>query len=406
VKDTLLADIYKILQKEKIALDANAIQNKLTALGKTKKSKEAINTSQIRDRIRSNPQTFIIHKDAQTNNTYELRPQTTNVWVLKTVEEEDRSSQTIDNYQDSLSEHYNYDSFVANFKQVAKNDLAILTDKDKILGFAKIGDIKSRKGTKIIRRCPYCPSTTIDKRKTKKPVYRCHEGHEFDEPIDEPKNATKYSAIFSSFMPIVDLNDDLNQLNSYYLKGYNQNMSMQLLSIDVLFQFKGVFDRLNLSSSLSDRLDPNEGYAEDEETQFKGSDLDEREQIIRAIKLRRGQQKFRKKLLERYNNTCVITGCKIIDILEAAHIKPYRGKKDNHPSNGLLLRADIHTLFDLNLLGIDPETLKLHFNARIANEYQNYHLANLKSLSGLADKNALKERWESFLGNSEKVDKN
>jgi putative restriction endonuclease len=37
----------------------------------------------------------------------------------------------------------------------------------------------------------------------------------------------------------------------------------------------------------------------------------------------------------------------------------YRGMKDNDPSNGLLLRTDIHTLYDLNLLGIEPDSLKV-----------------------------------------------
>jgi len=44
-------------------------------------------------------------------------------------------------------------------------------------------------------------------------------------------------------------------------------------------------------------------------------------------------------------------------VLEAAHIKPYRGKTDSHLENGLLLRADLHTLFDLNLIGVEPDTL-------------------------------------------------
>lgn len=400
MKDTLLSDIYKIIQNEVIPLDANAIQKKLSTIGRAKKNKDVIGTNQIRDRIRENPSIFKINKNVNPN-TYELKEQTTNIWVLKTVHEDDKSSQTIDNYKDILSEHYNYDNFVANSQQIAENDLAILIDKEKILGFARIGRIQSKKGIKTIRRCPECPSTTIDKRKTKKPVYRCNKGHEFNKPKEEPKDTTKYSAIFSSFTAINGLNDDLSQLNPYYLKGYNQNMSMQLLSIDVLSQFNEVFSDLNLTSSLNSRLDPNEGYSEDEETKFNSDDLDEREQIIRAIKLRRGQQKFRKKLLKLYNNTCVITGCKIIDILEAAHIKPYRGKKDNHPSNGLLLRADIHTLFDLDLLGIDPATLKLHFNARVANEYKNYRLVNFKLIAEVADQNALKERWKSFSENDD-----
>ncbi|MBN3880496.1 MAG: HNH endonuclease [Nostoc sp. JL23] len=36
--------------------------------------------------------------------------------------------------------------------------------------------------------------------------------------------------------------------------------------------------------------------------------------------------------------------------------------RNNHPSNGLLLRADLHTLFDLNLIVIDPKTMKVHIS--------------------------------------------
>ena len=72
---------------------------------------------------------------------------------------------------------------------------------------------------------------------------------------------------------------------------------------------------------------------------------------------RRGQQEFRLALLNAFGRRCVISGCDVVGVLEAAHIRPYRGTNDNHPSNGLLLRSDIHTLFDLNLLGIEPVTL-------------------------------------------------
>ena len=84
------------------------------------------------------------------------------------------------------------------------------------------------------------------------------------------------------------------------------------------------------------------------------SDDDTRDVEQRQIRVRRGQQKFRDKLRVRYKGQCPVTGCKILALLEAAHISPYRGEKDNPSENGLLLRADIHTLFDLNLLGIEP----------------------------------------------------
>ncbi|WP_410220967.1 HNH endonuclease [Pedobacter sp.] len=394
MKDTILSDIYKVMQHEAAPLNANEIQKKLTSIGRTKKNTKEIGADQIRKRIRENPSLFGIIKEAKPN-TYILKHQNFNLWVLKTVHEDDKASQTIDSYEDSLSEHYNYDNFVANSKQVAKNDLAILIDKEKILGFAKIDHIQSTKGTKVIRRCPECPSTTIDKRKTKTPVYRCNKGHEFEIPLEEPKAVTKYSAVFNVFISVDNLNSNLNQLRPYYSNGYNQNMSIQLLSVDVLFQFEGVYEQLLTSSNSSIKLEGNEGYEEGD--QYISNDLDEREKIIRSIKLRRGQQEFRRKLLKRYNNTCVITGCKIVDILEAAHIKPYRGANDNHLSNGILLRADIHTLFDLNLVAIEPKTLKVHFNRRVAQEYTAYHLKKLDEFSDLIDERSLADRWSNFI---------
>lgn len=74
----------------------------------------------------------------------------------------------------------------------------------------------------------------------------------------------------------------------------------------------------------------------------------------RAIKVRRGQAAFRERVLAAYKRVCAVTGCRIVDLLEAAHIQPHAEEPNYRVSNGLLLRADIHTLFDLNLLTIDP----------------------------------------------------
>ncbi|MDP3896767.1 MAG: HNH endonuclease [Mesorhizobium sp.] len=83
---------------------------------------------------------------------------------------------------------------------------------------------------------------------------------------------------------------------------------------------------------------------------------DERERAIRAIRVRRGQPAFRAALLEAYGRRCAITGCAVADVLEAAHITPYLGRLTHHVSNGLLLRTDLHTLFDCGLLAIEPVT--------------------------------------------------
>jgi hypothetical protein len=49
----------------------------------------------------------------------------------------------------------------------------------------------------------------------------------------------------------------------------------------------------------------------------------------------------------------------VAEVLEAAHILPYQGPLTNHPQNGLLLRTDLHTLFDLGLLAVDTETMTI-----------------------------------------------
>src|SRR5258705_4430106 len=68
--------------------------------------------------------------------------------------------------------------------------------------------------------------------------------------------------------------------------------------------------------------------------------------IFRQINLRRGQPEVRKKLLAAYSGRCAITDCNCSYALEAAHIYPYGGADTNHVQNGILLRSDIHTLFD------------------------------------------------------------
>jgi len=100
---------------------------------------------------------------------------------------------------------------------------------------------------------------------------------------------------------------------------------------------------------------------------------DRRKVVERQIRECRGQTQFRNDLRARYGDRCLVSGCKILAILEAAHIGPYRSEEDHHPANGLLIRADIHTLFDLDLHGVEPETLVVRFHPGTINEYG--HLA-------------------------------
>jgi hypothetical protein len=93
---------------------------------------------------------------------------------------------------------------------------------------------------------------------------------------------------------------------------------------------------------------------------------DGRRHIIAAIVQRLGQKAFRRKLLAAYAMQCAVTRCKTPWVLEAAHITPYRGIRTNAVSNGLLLRADIHTLFDLALISIEPSHMKIRVSSLLA----------------------------------------
>jgi predicted restriction endonuclease len=73
-------------------------------------------------------------------------------------------------------------------------------------------------------------------------------------------------------------------------------------------------------------------------------DQDARERTFAAIVRRRGQSRFRRSLLRAYTGQCAVTACDAQETLEAAHILPYRGQRTNHVTNGLLLRADLHSL--------------------------------------------------------------
>lgn len=84
---------------------------------------------------------------------------------------------------------------------------------------------------------------------------------------------------------------------------------------------------------------------------------DARHKVLAEIVRRQGQPGFRKALLSAYDNACAITGCPLFSVLEAAHVHPYKGAHTNVTSNGLLLRTDIHTLFDLYLIAIDSATM-------------------------------------------------
>ena len=88
------------------------------------------------------------------------------------------------------------------------------------------------------------------------------------------------------------------------------------------------------------------------------------------IQPRLGQGAFRVLVTDIYERRCAVTRERTLPALEAAHIRPYRDGGVHEASNGMLLRRDIHSLFDAGYVTVTPE---LHFEVshRIKEEFEN-----------------------------------
>jgi len=90
----------------------------------------------------------------------------------------------------------------------------------------------------------------------------------------------------------------------------------------------------------------------------------------RLVRGRLGQQSFQAVVLDAYHRRCAITAERIRPVLQAAHIKPLPHGGEHRLDNGLLLRSDVHTLFDRGYLGIDPK-FRLAVSPRLREEFDN-----------------------------------
>ncbi|TCK03005.1 HNH endonuclease [Marinobacterium mangrovicola] len=120
---------------------------------------------------------------------------------------------------------------------------------------------------------------------------------------------------------------------------------------------------------------------------------------LTTLTARDGQARFRNELIQHYDLRCMVTGEAIEAIVEAAHIMPYDGNKSNHISNGLLLRVDIHRLFDNHLLTIEPHTFKIHLHPSLEKSSYSYLQNQPLRLQheNLIDNEALAKRFKEAL---------
>lgn len=90
----------------------------------------------------------------------------------------------------------------------------------------------------------------------------------------------------------------------------------------------------------------------------------------RLVPQRLGQQSFKAVVLGAYSRRCAITGNKVQPVLQAAHIRPLPKGGEHRVDNGLLLKSDVHILFDRGYLGVDPK-YRLMVSPRLRTEFGN-----------------------------------
>lgn len=116
-------------------------------------------------------------------------------------------------------------------------------------------------------------------------------------------------------------------------------------------------------------------------------------------KRRKAQDRFKDNLIKAYGGKCCISGVEVLSVLNGAHIEPHSIAGDNSSINGLLLRADIHKLFDDELIGINPNTLEIVVHPDlITTIYGDFNGKKvLDRLDGNTPNNKiLNERWKTL----------
>lgn len=266
-------------------------------------------------------------------------------WLVIAAGDE-RSHAGNEGYADSITEFYLSDNTVPNTRHIQEKDFIVVWDKEALLGASVVEKIDNRPTSKVINHCPYCADTRIKKRSTRAPRFRCHNQKcklEFDSPDIEVKEVTQYVFRYASRWQ--DLRGRLpgSTLRSLCESQRSQHSIRRLRWKDFVIAVEG---RGLVSAGLThiDYTDASliaGGY---------------KEVVVRA---RLGQSAFRGRLLNEQGENCAFSGPSVANALEAAHLFKYAEHQMHDLHAGLLLRRDLHSLFDNGLIGVNTKTKRL-----------------------------------------------
>jgi hypothetical protein len=287
-------------------------------------------------------------------------------WSFLTVGPEERQHQGNDGYDDDPSRYYTWDSTVPNSQRPTEDDVCVVRDSRGVLGVSRIDEIETTEGIRKLRlRCRYCESTAFKARANMSPTYRCSRCFKaFNDPKKEQIVITRRRAEYSRSWRPVEGAVTAEQLEKFAYLSHSKQQAIRPVDPEAL-------KRLMASRHILLGGEWWEGGVTIDPMEIPGGHRPQK------AKARIGQDKFRRRLLERFGAVCAFTGPQPPESLHAAHVTPYAKAAKHDPAGGLLLRADLHSLFDRGLIKID-EQLKVRIDASLR-EYD-----ELLSLDGIA----------------------
>jgi putative restriction endonuclease len=296
---------------------------------------------------------------------------------------------------------YTYETDDRSKKQIAPNDLLFLRDQTRLLAVARIESVTTEKREQMVAKCPVCGLAKVEVRKKSDMPYRCFHGHQFLAPVEVPQATLIHTAHFDHDCVRIVADIEPAEVRPFELTN-SRHVKLKTCDISGMCGYVARRDHTvspTLKSWLRHRTVDLGDRDGDATSPLSFSISDEQERPFHAIRLRRGAAAFRDKLITRYGPRCMISGCSVLALLEACHVGRYQGPDDNHPTNGLLLRSDLHTLFDLDLIGLNPADMEVTIHDKlVGTEYEKYAGTRLM-LGGEKgiDARAVRARWEQFM---------
>lgn len=262
-------------------------------------------------------------------------------WLMLTKEERQHGGNL--GYDDNVSEYYSWNSTVPKHKEPREGDKIVLWDSDVLLGASTIQAIEFGSGRVLRMRCPKCNTTKIKQRSknTRRQKYKCQVsgrcGAEFNEPIVEKIDVSTFKSFHGQGWLSLPGEIDGATLRSLTTQPKSQH-SIRPLDWDKFLQALNPNARRGLAA-FDDPMDSPSGHRST------------------RTRVRIGQAKFRRKLFDQFGSNCAFSGECHPDSLDAAHLYSYAELGEHQSHGGLLIRKDLHRLFDLGLIVISPDTL-------------------------------------------------